>query len=398
MVVVGINSDTPFVIVLGCCFLFGGVLLILIDRIKKKIKIKEYKKREMEMRKKYSDLMPGDYLFPVERFYIQCKNGKWTKTDNDIHVRKMVLIAKKLLEDDKIESQSIYKKYTSKEQVIKFFELMHEKELEKKKKEQAELEKKRSQPQDTQLGASELQHREFNEKCKNYKYLEKRREHLKHLIDITEKQVRYATGEFNRARKISSDVYNSKKGKDWAIAGGIANAIAGPAAGVMVATEVIKENERKRNNPINQLTQDYAWEKTSKAANNLSKIEKEWERYKRELKNVDSKLVFEEVSSEELYKHLNIKAEMSGGFGRLKLSVKNDYPENTNIKTVIDGTLQVSVYCNEILLDDVCVALPYDGVGCNKTRNIYTYLKSVIIDYSKYRFEIKPNLLWLMEK
>ena len=389
------QESVPFIIV-GVIIVLIGVFVFLIKRWKKDFDLKQRKIKEYESRKMYIDCMPGEYLFPVQRFYLQCKMGKWTKTENEVHIKKMILIAKSLMKEDGVESREVFETYTSKEQVTAFYVAARNKEIEKKEKSAKALEEKKKVPQDTNLSSDDRDFRVFNEKCKDYKYADKRKESLKYLISLTEGQLRRATAKFNAARKTSDNVYAATKGKDWAIAGGIANAIAGPAAGVMVASEIIKENER--NEPMNQLTRNYAWSKQSEASQNLAKVKSTLEKYKRELSVVDTKIIFDEINTEELYKYLKIKAEMSGGFGRLNLSITNNYSENSDIKTVIDGTVQVAVFCDGLAIDEVCVALPYNGVACNKTQKAHTFLNRAMIGKREYTFEIKPNMLWLMEK
>ena len=80
------------------------------------------------------------------------------------------------------------------------------------------------------------------------------------------------------------------------------------------------------------------------------------------------------------------------------LKIKNNYNSGYDVKTVIDGTVQVRVYCENKLVDDVCVALPKLGVECGGEAMVYAYMKKHMLGTDKkYKFEIQPNRLWLME-
>ena len=380
---------------------FGGIFLLVAfigsqHDVKKRERVKI--EQEQQARMKYKDIMPGDYLFPAEKFYEQCEKDGWNDIDNDIHIRKMILIAKNLIRADGRDCPAINNIYASYEQVKKFFAYIKTQKQFEADRMQKEIEERESRPQPVALGYAENSVIWLNQYCRNFIYLEKRREYLKYLIRSEEIEVQNAENKYKAAEKKWENTLYANKGNDWAIAGGIANAIAGPAAGVMVASQVIADNEA--NKSFNNRVTSAAWDKAYDIKKVLDAAKGRLQQHKDDLASLDTKIVFEEIPSEELRKSLTIRPRLNiKQNNKLELSLRNNYNKKPDITTVIDGTVQVKVYCDGYLLEEVCVALPCYGVRYKESVSVSTYLHYKMIPGKvNYSFQIEPNLLWLMEE
>ena len=390
--------DMFIIVFLG---VFSGIFLLVAficsqHDVNKRERVK--REQEQQARMKYKDIMPGDYLFPAEKFYEQCEKDGWNDIDNDIHIRKMILVAKNLIKADGKDYAGVYNAYASAEQVKKFFSIVKTQKQIDENKMKMEREEKESRPQPVTLSYNENSIVQFNQNCKNFRYAEKRREYLKNLIRVEEATLWNAESKYKAAEKNWRNSFYTNKGNDWAIAGGIANAIAGPAAGVMVASQVIADNEA--NKSFNNLVTRVAWDKTYDAEKVLDASKERLQKYKDDLASLDTKIVFEEIPSEELCGKLIINAALNEQQNNmLEVSIRNNYCKKMDVTTVVDGTIQVKVFCDGNLLEEVCVALPCYGVRSRKTNVVKTFLHyKMIPGKANYSFETEPNFLWLMEE
>ena len=184
--------------------------------------------------------MPTNYIFPIDTFYKECVDNKLFDINNDIHTRKMILIAKSIMEKEEV-SETVFNIYTSKEWVIKFFKIGKKEkdaEEEKLKKEEAI---RQSTPQISELSPEEIDVCNFYNRLKNVESSDKRRKYLEFDILRNRKLLDIANQELKKAEKLFV-AYTSQK--DWAVLGGIAHAIGGPVAGAMVSMQTIEENNR----------------------------------------------------------------------------------------------------------------------------------------------------------
>lgn len=110
-------------------FLFAGLIIFLPHHLAVKlVKIKENRERERE---RLNIISSGNWKFPIDEFYNTCVSRKATDVFNNSSVEKMMLIAKHIIENEKIPSEYVHL-YYDKEKVKQYFnDAKHRDELEK---------------------------------------------------------------------------------------------------------------------------------------------------------------------------------------------------------------------------------------------------------------------------
>ena len=151
-----------------------------------------------------------------------------------------------------------------------------------------------------------------------------------------------------------------------------------------------------------------AWENYGEKRELISKLEslKETLEEKKELlEEAKYKAVLDDIDKKELFKNLKIRFKFEHHLnlpGELTISFKNTYDKDlpSDYDFVMDGTVQVKVFCDGIFVENVCVPLPLNGVPCydGKGEKTVHMTKYMIDSYDrKMTFECSPNNLWIME-
>ena len=195
-------------------------------------------------------------------------------------------------------------------------------------------------------------------------------------------------------------VYTQKE-TDWALHGGIASGIAGPTAGVAVATDIQRRNEQIRasNEQINNLVSNAAASYLVQNREKINIAEEQAKFWEDEAEKAKLKLV-EEKTQEALLAMLNPKVT---GFkrsetGAMVIRVSTDAVQLNIYETVnatVDGTFKVK------LMDETCVAgeayftLPFKG--SEKNADLTSICTSVCNEEKDYTFEFAPQNLCAIE-
>lgn len=187
--------------------------------------------------------------------------------------------------------------------------------------------------------------------------------------------------------------------RDWAIWGGIADGLAGPAAGIATAIDIQTQNAQIRaQNEVNmRATMPAYMSVTSNASQNRTNanaIEKEIQLMKEKL--------ISDISSEEVFAMLRVisptvEVSETGAFKVTatvetlkKLFIFDDVP------AVADGTLVAHVFEDDKEIGTVTMVLPVNGVS-GKTGLIGMALSGAHQD-KKQTVTFTKGRLWLMEK
>lgn len=198
------------------------------------------------------------------------------------------------------------------------------------------------------------------------------------------------------------------KTSDWAILGGMANGIAGPAAGLATACNVQQKNaaaEREAEAIRNQAFDNigYLWQQQSQFEYSAHRLQE----YIEEVKN---KLYDESDPEEKMglihamvqnYKILDTK--------NMRISLKFDCEKEIHIlnsEALIDGSIQINILKNREIVgttyycapgfDEDAVARTVTGFGAvseSETIALGSFEKGI-----GYEFEIKPYKLWCIER
>lgn len=369
-------------------------------------KIEEARKRERidNLNKQVKD---GKWVFPVEKFYQLCRDGHATVLDNEFSIRKATQIAEQIIKETAPDIDlANCGEYLKKESLEGF--LQKGESLAKKAEEKKILEQKQprnanpSKPEETFIKrASELP---FLSGC------DKRVKMLTHLSeDYTKKITAMREGE--EALKKLGMIYAGQQQKEtsWAVMGGIAEGIAGPAAGIMAASNTMANNQRIRehNESMRKASMDIMSGIPSLAGDRYQ-LEEERDKIWQERNEVRSKVVLTKPVTDEIWRNIRVgKATVKKNpSGVLKVSVPLtlkapfvlDVPENVHM--VVDGVLRAEVWFEDKYVDNVYFPLPIYGIPTNMTAEVTLdgmCGRSVEFD-GEYTVKIgEYHNLWIME-
>lgn len=366
-------------------FLFVGSAIFLPHHLAVKLVNRERERERLKI------ISSGNWKFPIDEFYITCVSKKATDVSNNSSVKKMMLIAKHIIENEKIPSEYVHL-YYDKEKVMQYF---NEKNI----------------PVNSELTSTMISQVNLHYKLKDKLYKEKTKAQLEYLIHKTTTKIKNAKEARSSLHKLSLVISHSayeKPESDWAVLGGIAQGIAGPAAGIAVASQTIAENAKiAQENQQNKAACARQGDEIRKLADSMGeKLEWELKGYKETLRKLPTLKYFKDIDKFELFKSLKIQGKISKQNDQniyADICIKNNYAsyetESNGIPVAIDGVLMVKLYCDEILVDEFFVALPENGVAWGEETIVKQYpAKHMIGENRKYRFEFSPHNLWLMER
>ena len=202
---------------------------------------------------------------------------------------------------------------------------------------------------------------------------------------------------------ISESAYIEKP-KDWAVAGGVASAIAGPAAGMAVAMEAMEQNKAiaARNEANIKAARELGSRIELMAAGNSGTYE-EYKTAEAELNALKEKVVLDDVSSAELEKLLEVTScsavKNENNVVKVTFELKNnfiaDVPEEVRI--VVDGMYVAEIFAGDTCVGQADIPLPLYGVECGKTAQVTGYCNRYMEKEQVYTVKIKKASLWAME-
>lgn len=247
-------------------------------------------------------------------------------------------------------------------------------------------------------------------------------------LHMKAKQEREAAAEKRRDAKESrqsADSYGQSaaklaaynKGSDWAILGGIADGIAGPAAGVATALSVQQSNaQRAAQNDsfirstasVMNIMREHAYD-MEREANKHDEKAKELDRQKAALDNDISRanvaLVGDTPADEILsmlsFGYTDISVSETGAF---TVKVYVSLPRNNlliygDTPAVVDGTLLANLYQNKDYIGSAKLVLPAGGLAPgSRSVTLQGMGLAGAKPHAKCQIEFVPHKLWLIEK
>lgn len=371
----------------------------------------EQKKREEEQKKEdaeVAEIKSGKWKeFPVRNFYVKCTDLGVNNLDSAFAVQKATMVAKEILASIEHFPNGFIDQYCSEEKLREYW--IQGKEVAEKMEAQA-LEEKRK-PKNGQLTDAERTAVVLGYQLKQCFGIQKRIVMLDETIQKIDKKISdYVKGQ-QAMRELGgilgSSVYQEKK-KDWAFLGGLADGIAGPGAGLAVASNAIAENREieRRNQLARQesvkLMKSF-YDGSSKLSEDVGDLSKEMDLLEYHKNQAKFKVVLEQYSTEEIFKSLTISSRVSksksGKSTVLSVNICNsfvaDVPEN--VLVAVDGTLEAKIYFEGTLVDTVCVYLPLFGVAEKASEKIEAISSKYVEADGDYTVEFTPNKLWVVE-
>lgn len=220
---------------------------------------------------------------------------------------------------------------------------------------------------------------------------------LQSSIDENEKQI-------NTIKNGTSALINASKVKEqnWALRGGIAEGIAGSAAGVATALETQSKNAQIRayNDAMTKSAIKNELQLTSKYYENIYYLERQIS-WQEEKIDYHKKRLIEELPEIDLLEKLNPKIieQKTTKTGALKLTVQTNAVGifiYNDVKATIDGSFK-ALFINENndVIDEIYFCLPYDGA--DKTHHLTGYSSKNIGKDKNCKIIFIPVNLWAVE-
>lgn len=257
------------------------------------------------------------------------------------------------------------------------------------------------QERQTELREVLEEEKEFYEDTIRYAFLygrEKRKQYvLEELYEYMDDED-YHSKTASYARNVAMNV-NTLTGanRDWSVAGGIASAIAGPAAGIATAIDVQNKNalaqqraDELRSSAISLTVQHEMLAHGD--ANMIKKLQKE-------ISDIESKLVADE-NQEKLFELIcpTVKNQSVTETGALMATISIKAAKTKiydEVDAVVDGTIMGEIFSNGKLVDQMIFCLNKSGsLRSDSISGICITLKD---PNASYELVLKPNKLWAIE-
>lgn len=231
-------------------FCLIGAVIGLIISIKVESVARFYRKDEKEAeRKKKSTLQQykdDTWEFPVADFYDYCTKNGIQHLNNSFFVEKAKLLALTILKEEEIPvPEEYHRRYLDAKRLKEYFQKGKEQVEEEIAIEKHNEEIWNSTPHKATPNTAQAYQLELAQKVASQLGTDKRHLMLRYSIAKLDDEIRLKKEGQEAIRQvgflISSSAAQQKK-SDWAILGGIAEGIAGPAAGVAVAMDAIQKN------------------------------------------------------------------------------------------------------------------------------------------------------------
>lgn len=404
--IVGLLSGATIFIALAVFFI-AGIFIFLkeLQSVNEKIKALEAQEHKV---------LDHSWEFPVKEFYEKCKALGITESNTEFTRKKIQNVAKSLMIEKGIPetAQGWYI-----EKAVGYFDA----ESNRIANETASEDKRWKTTRHTATLSTGEKSKLHNAKEVKKMYGTEKRRFL--LLDAMESAKR---GLANcRGSEFKPTL---QKEKDWAVHGGIADGIAGPAAGVATAAKVMRENERIREQNAQLLNIASMVNRSNHAA--AASYEKEIKECEEELRVLPEKVVLDNVTSAELLSAYQISvveihrhSERDEGCMSVRLSVTQTRSLNLDIpdgvKIVLDGSVFGRVFTakeqsnpmipggidmGEIIAPLDMYGIPYDNaLAEGEAGKAYTIRGLCDHFYgditTKYVCVLEENhTLWLMER
>lgn len=394
-------------ILAGAAFLYPYIRYKKKEVKKKKEQEAEQKAEEARIQEINNNAKNGKWEFPSEKYYCLCRDNQVKALNNEFCIRKATQLAEQLIKetapDIDLANCIEYLKQSSLERFLEKGEL-----LAKKTEERILFEKK--QPQNANPNVPEKTFMQRTSELVALSGSNKRVKMLNNLdSDYFSEIVRKINGE--QALRQLGMIYAGQQQKEssWAIVGGIAEGIAGPAAGIMAAANTMENNRKilEYNLSVRKASMDIMSGIPNVAGDRI-KLEEEREKVKEALKSVETKVVLSQPTGKEIWQNIEVgkatvKKNPSGVLAvSLPISLKEpfvlDVPDD--VCMVVDGVLRAEVWFEDKRVDSVFFPLPMYGIPTNMTAEIILdgmCGRSVEFD-GEYTVKIADTQnLWIME-
>lgn len=459
--------DTILIVCLVVVVLFGGIALAINISLKAKER-KAKKAQEEQKRKQYDEMIKeidsSTWRFPIDIFKKECNKAGIFPPLNETSISKTKKVIQRILLDLEIP-EKYHSKYTTEENINFYFEettkndlktivqwinkeasvhkietISNEAEYQKAKlvmmdilkkakinpryhemyldrakieecflaaaEKQQEKKDKKHQRQLDRTREKELQlEKEYSEDLK-HTGKEKTVHFIKKQIALFESKIEDCKNEYDRNLHNASkkSLEYDKKSNTWAYQGGIASAIAGPVAGLMIASDAKKRDDERnqQNAELSAMNLQLFILEAQRIESKQAGFEAELRLWKDALKSTkyqleeckDAEYLLDFISPKVTYYY-------SSDTGAVRLKI--GFSETSDLKICDDkrGYVDGSIFVDFLENGEVCASticcLPYGGTSKEcEAKCICTQTKPLDKN-KKYSIHFRPNKLWAME-
>lgn len=405
------DAITITLILFGAFAIFAVVYTKVTEIVSERKAKKEQKQKEDAL---IHSLKTGEWKFPSREFYTRCIDKKIRNLDDKFYIQKARLVAEGILHEKQIP-QAYISSFCSDEQLIKAFneakesiaqEKAREKALQEKKQEEWNRVPHRGNPDKAQEHAISLA-----SKLVGLSGVNKRKTMLEDSLSILNKNIQDKVDTQQAFAILGSAISNSayeEKQRDWATAGGIASAIAGPVAGAAVAINTMEENRAiaARNAENRAAVQRLGNSISSLSVDSSASVETMRDTANKiyaEIASINEKVVLEDADTATLENFVTITAhkitKKKTNIIEVSITLENtfvpDVPED--VKIVVDGMYIVDIYAGDTRVGTANIPLPLYGVECGKTARATGYCINSMAQKCEYSMKVIRRKLWAME-
>ena len=246
------------------------------------------------------------------------------------------------------------------------------------------------------------------EYSKDLKFIgkEKTTKFIKKQIAFFESQIEACKIEYDCALNNTSkkSMKYDKKSNTWAYQGGIANAIAGPAAGVMMASDAKRRDDERnqRNAELSAINIQLFALQSQRIKSEQAKFEAELKFWKNALNSMKYQLE-EWQDADDLLTAISPKVNYyySSETGAVRLKIAFNETPNLKIygdkRAYVDGSVLVEFWDNDEVCGTAVCYLPYGGTSKNCESKCICTQTHPLNKNKKYTINFRPNKLWAME-
>jgi len=354
----------------------------------------------------------GTWAFPAKEFYRKCTENGITKLDHAFSLEKAKLLVVKIMQKQEYPVPAEYQHwYVSEQKLREYFqtgqlEIKQLAEAEKQKRDEWNRTPHKASPNEEQCALFALA-------CgtKDLYGIQKRKYLLENSVRSIEEQIRRQKEAKEAMRQVGVLLSSSaaqKPKSDWAMLGGIAEGIAGPAAGIAAAADAMRKNaeteewNRQNRQAVDRITMDI-YSRANEVNATITEMETAKRLLSKELAALSEKVVLSGIDTGTLWNHLEIRTDRvvksETNVLVLTTTLKNNYipdvPEE--VQMTVDGVLKATVYRKDTVVGTAIVPLPLYGAECQSAVSFDSLCEDYMEGNKSYHVCYEPIALWLME-
>lgn len=404
-------STTVGIVFCLICAAVGLFFAIKYEKVERFYR-KQKKKAEDIKNKTLQQYKDDTWEFPTADFYNCCISNGLQNLNDSFSVEKAKLLAKTILKEEKIPvPEEYHDRYLDAKRLKEYFRKGKEQVEKEIAIEQHNEEVWNSTPHKATPNVIEKAQLELAQKMTTLYGSDKRQLMLVHSIEKLEDEIRIKKEGQEALRQVgllmSSSAVQQKK-SDWAILGGIAEGIAGPAAGIAVAVSTMQKNaeidkwNQQNRAAVNRVALDIA-----NSANDLNAPISEMETAKlllsREISALEQKVVLTDCETVALWKELKIQTDSvvktETNVLEITTTIENSYKPDVpaHVRITVDGILSAKIYFKDICVGTAIIPLPLYGVECQAAATFTSLCEDYMSPDGKYKVIYEPITLWAME-